>query len=131
MTNLLSKIIFPTLIWCVIFETPALSQTYNFRNYSVEDGLAFVQVSAIYQDSKGFLWSGGYGGLSRFDGITFTNYGLKDGLNNNFVISVWISFIRDLHLNLMISKSMRPLNILLFYLVSYKNVGIGRLKSNG
>ena len=86
--KLFSKIILPVLCCCIVFEKCAISQTYNFRNYSAEDGLAFVQVSAIYQDSKGFLWSGGYGGLSRFDGISFINYGLKDGLNNNFVTSI-------------------------------------------
>jgi len=42
--------------------------------------LPFVQVSALFQDSKGYLWSGGYGGLSRFDGKTFLNYNKKKGL---------------------------------------------------
>jgi ligand-binding sensor domain-containing protein len=63
----------------------ATAQTYNFRNYSVEDGLAFINVSAIYQDSSGYLWCGGYGGVSRFDGFTFTNFGPRDGLANNAV----------------------------------------------
>ena len=34
----------------------------------------------MYQDSKGYLWSGGYGGLSRFDGKEFLNYNPKNGL---------------------------------------------------
>ena len=31
------------------------AQTYNFKTYSVEDGLGQSQVRAIFQDSKGFL----------------------------------------------------------------------------
>lgn len=61
------------------------AQSYFFRNYSVEDGLPFIDVSTIFQDSKGNLWSGGYGGLSKFDGNSFTNYSPKEGLLNHFV----------------------------------------------
>ncbi|HQQ93296.1 MAG TPA: two-component regulator propeller domain-containing protein [Bacteroidia bacterium] len=55
-------------------------QQYFFKNYSVESGLPFIQVACMYQDGNGYLWSGGYGGLSRFDGKTFKNYTKKDGL---------------------------------------------------
>jgi len=53
-----------------------------FRNYSVENGLPFIQVNYIYQDSKGYLWVGGYGGLSKFDGNLFQNFSPKNGLVN-------------------------------------------------
>lgn len=66
----------------------AQSQTYNFRNYSVEHGLPFIQVYTIFQDSKGNLWSGGYGGLSRFNGKTFTNYSPRNGLADHWVTSI-------------------------------------------
>jgi ligand-binding sensor domain-containing protein len=75
------------LLLCLLPETGA-AQSYFFRNYSVEDGLPFVNVSAIYQDRNGNLWTGGYGGLSRFDGISFTNYSPKDGLLNHFVTCI-------------------------------------------
>jgi len=42
--------------------------------------LPFIQISCTFQDSKGYLWSGGYGGLSRFDGKEFLNYNPKNGL---------------------------------------------------
>lgn len=64
------------------------AQSYFFKNYSVDDGLPFVQVSAIYQDSKGNLWTGGYGGLSKFDGYSFKNYTPHDGLANYSVTSI-------------------------------------------
>ncbi len=64
------------------------AQSTFFRNYSVEDGLPFTNVSTVFQDSKGNLWSGGYGGLSKFDGISFTNFAPKDGLLNHFVTTI-------------------------------------------
>jgi ligand-binding sensor domain-containing protein len=47
-----------------------------------------VQVSTLYQDSKGYLWSGGYGGLSRFDGKTFLNFNKKKGLIDHNVNAI-------------------------------------------
>ncbi len=64
------------------------SQSYNFRNYSVDQGLPFVQVFTIYQDSKGYLWTGGYGGLSKFDGFSFQNYSPLNGLPNHWVNAI-------------------------------------------
>jgi ligand-binding sensor domain-containing protein len=64
------------------------AQSLNFRNYSVDDGLPFVDVYTIFQDSKGYLWSGGYGGLSSFDGKHFTNYSPKNGLPDYWVTSI-------------------------------------------
>ena len=62
--------------------------SYYFKNYSVEDGLPFVDVSVIFQDHNGNLWSGGYGGLSRFDGVSFKNYTPKNGLLNHSVTAI-------------------------------------------
>ena len=76
------------LIFCVLTLLPivkSVAQSYFFRNYSVEDGLPYINVSAIFQDRKGNLWSGGYGGLSKFDGNSFTNYTPQEGLLNHSV----------------------------------------------
>lgn len=64
------------------------AQSSYFRNYSVEHGLPFVQVQTIFQDSKGYLWSGGYGGLSRFDGNTFINFSPRNGLVSHSVTTI-------------------------------------------
>ncbi len=42
----------------------------------------------MYQDVNGYLWSGGFGGLSRFDGKTFLNYNLKNGLIDHKVNAI-------------------------------------------
>lgn len=65
-----------------------LSQQFFFRNYTAENGLPFVQVACMHQDARGYLWSGGYGGLSRFDGKTFQNYNKRDGLSDQNVNAI-------------------------------------------
>jgi len=74
----------------VLFSpVPLFGQHYSFRNYSIEDGLAQSQVYVIFQDSKGYLWIGTYGGgLNRYDGNTFANYSIKDGLSDNVIFSI-------------------------------------------
>lgn len=76
------------LVSCTLFFSLCFGQSYHFKNYSAEQGLPFVQVYAVFQDSKGNLWTGGYGGLSKFDGKTFTNYSPKNGLANHWVTSI-------------------------------------------
>ncbi|MFL5728164.1 MAG: two-component regulator propeller domain-containing protein [Cytophagaceae bacterium] len=62
------------------------AQQYNFRNYSIGEGLAQSQVYAVEEDYRGNVWFGTRGGgLSRFDGINFYNYTTDEGLVNNYV----------------------------------------------
>ncbi len=62
------------------------AQTYDFRNYNVEDGLAQSQVLCVFQDSKGYMWFGtGGGGASMFDGKTFQNFTPENGLLSNTI----------------------------------------------
>jgi ligand-binding sensor domain-containing protein len=75
-------------LFCCLFSISLCGQSYNFRNYSVEEGLPFIGVSAIYQDIRGNLWVGGYGGLSKFNGKSFFNYSPKNGLANHSVLSI-------------------------------------------
>src|SRR3990172_12543118 len=88
----MKKIFFFQLVFSffalILFPFQEFAQSYNFQNYSVEDGLPFVDVSTIFQDSKGNLWSGGYGGLSKFDGNSFSNYSPKNGLLNHAVTCI-------------------------------------------
>ncbi len=75
---------------------PAIAQVVSdqdgnnikFSHLTVEDGLPSNNVAAILQDSQGFMWIGtNDGGLSKFDGIEFTNYindpNDSDSLPNN------------------------------------------------
>ncbi|MBL7756846.1 MAG: HAMP domain-containing histidine kinase [Chitinophagaceae bacterium] len=52
----------------------------NIRHYTNENGLPAIGVTGIQLDkSNGFLWIGTQGGLVRFDGRNFTNFGLVKG----------------------------------------------------
>ena len=64
LTRLLSHI----ALWVLLPVAPVLAQQYNFRNYSVADGLAQSQVYDLVEDLRGYIWMGTRGGgLSRFD----------------------------------------------------------------
>src|SRR4029453_11109303 len=44
------------------------------------DGLTGDFIIPLFRDSRGFLWFSTRDGLSRFDGVRFTSYGMADGL---------------------------------------------------
>jgi len=50
------------------------------RVYTIDDGLAGVEIHAVLQDSRGFLWIATESGLSRFDGTRFVEYDPRQGL---------------------------------------------------
>jgi len=65
------------------------AQTYDFRNFNVEDGLAQSQILSICQDKNGSIWFGtNSGGVSRYDGNKFTTFSENDSLINNVVYSI-------------------------------------------
>lgn len=81
----------PLYFSCALFLFACLNlsaQQYSFINYSIENGLAQSQVQTIFQDDKGYLWLGTYGGLSRYDGKSFINYSKEDGLLDNRINSI-------------------------------------------
>ena len=59
-------------IFLVIGSISAKAQTA--RLYTSTDGLANSHVHDIMQDSKGFIWISTENGLSRFDGVKFSNF---------------------------------------------------------
>ncbi len=61
------------------------SQSYQCRNYGIENGITQPYIYTINQDKNGYLWVGTGEGLFRFDGTKFQNFSTKDGLADNFV----------------------------------------------
>jgi ligand-binding sensor domain-containing protein/serine phosphatase RsbU (regulator of sigma subunit) len=79
---------FFSLLSGFVFVT-ATAQTYDFRNFNVEDGLAQSQVLSMCQDHHGNIWFGtNSGGVSRYDGNKFFNLTENDSLINNVVFSI-------------------------------------------
>jgi len=69
----------------LLVSMPATAQRYAIRNLTPEDGLPSSQIFALYQDAKGYLWTGSPGGLSRYDGIGFTTFSRAHGLENQSI----------------------------------------------
>ena len=59
-----------------------------FRNLTTDDGLISNQVTAVYRDSKGFLWIGTYEGLDRYDAYRFTHFSAADGMPGKYVSGI-------------------------------------------
>ena len=77
---------FLSLLFILVYNFPIWTQPFNFRNYSVGEGVAQSQVFAVLADSRGFIWLGTQGGgLSRFDGRVFRTFTQQDGLSGNVV----------------------------------------------
>ena len=57
----------------------------SYRQYTMRDGLPQMQIWSMFQDSRGYMWIGTKGGLSRFNGEKFTNFTEKDGLADNLI----------------------------------------------
>ncbi|MCE3278283.1 MAG: Response regulator containing a CheY-like receiver domain and a domain protein [Bacteroidetes bacterium] len=76
-------------ILCLVFLhaicISAVAQQYNFKNYTPKNGLVGSVINNIFQDSKGFIWFGAQGGVSRFDGKNFKNFTKENGLVANDV----------------------------------------------
>ena len=65
------------------------SQEYSYVHYSPTEGLVQSQITCFFQDSKGFIWLGTKGGVSRFSGSNFKNYTINEGLASNFIYNIF------------------------------------------
>jgi ligand-binding sensor domain-containing protein/serine phosphatase RsbU (regulator of sigma subunit) len=66
----------------------SFGQQYNIKLYGTKDGLVNSIVKTIFLDSKGYLWFGTQGGISRFDGKKFENFTDKNGLVGNDITCI-------------------------------------------
>lgn len=72
------------------FQKELVAQSYDFKSYTVSDGLPHGQINDLVQDRKGFMWIGTTAmGLVRFDGHEFITYGIANGLKDDMVITLF------------------------------------------
>ncbi len=77
-------------VWAATNKGILVFEDYKLvKNYTEKDGLPNNLSSVVYEDSKGGLWFGGYGGLSKFEDGKFINYTTKDGLTGNYVRTIY------------------------------------------
>lgn len=80
-----------SLLFTVCFLLPVFSvfaQQYAFKKYTIRDGLPQSQVLAVTEDEKGYIWLSTKDGVSRFDGLHFTNYFEKDGIARDLYYTI-------------------------------------------
>ncbi|MGM0463027.1 MAG: two-component regulator propeller domain-containing protein [Bacteroidota bacterium] len=65
----------------------SFAQTYQFKNYGVNEELPHPFVYTVNQDNNGFIWIGTGNGLCRFDGYDFHMSYLSDSLETAFPLS--------------------------------------------
>ncbi len=67
----------------------SFSQTFNFENISLENGLPQAQVTCIKEDTRGYLWVGTQGGgVACYDGIKFKIFDESSGIAGNIITSI-------------------------------------------
>src|SRR5882724_6157139 len=57
----------------------------TFRSWQREQGLPQNSVRALAQTSDGYLWIGSDDGITRFDGVRFVSFGMREGLRSGRV----------------------------------------------
>lgn len=83
-----SKWIFATLLCFQMGLVCAQNQYQTFTNYTIDDGFQSMINYDVVQDQRGYIWIATDAGISRFNGKDFKNFGLKEGLEQNEVVSM-------------------------------------------
>jgi len=80
-----------SLILALIFAFHnLLGQTYQFKEYGIEEGLSHPFVYTISEDDDGFIWIGTGEGLCKFDGYKFDVSAEDDSLTDGFVTTSYL-----------------------------------------
>ena len=70
-----------------LLVVPARAQRYTFKQYI--DGLGNLNVTCLLQDHAGYLWVGTQGGLYRYDGASFQQFGRAEGLQSAYITNLF------------------------------------------
>ena len=71
-----------------VLTRPARAQQVFLRQFGPTEGLGAPFIYALAQDRQGYLWLGTGDGLVRYDGSHFVRFTQKDGLAEDFVVSL-------------------------------------------
>ncbi len=78
------------LINFLILSVLSYTQDFPYKKFTISDGLAQSQVIALEIDAKERIWAGtNGGGISIYDGVSFTNYTNKEGLTSDYIYSLF------------------------------------------
>jgi signal transduction histidine kinase/ligand-binding sensor domain-containing protein/DNA-binding response OmpR family regulator len=91
----MKRIGFYIIIGLALVSVTANAQTeqFKFKHLNINHGLTYNEISAIFKDSKGFIWIGTTSGLNRFDGygVRSFRHDARDStsLNHNTISRVF------------------------------------------
>ncbi len=81
------------ILFSVSLSSNAQNETLHFEHIGIEEGLSNETVTAILQDSKGYIWIGTMDGLNKYDGYSFTKYQFdpfdSNSLSQNIIYTIW------------------------------------------
>lgn len=93
------KSIYRTSIVCLLLvfslnrQGFAQNENLRFDHIGIEEGLSNENVTAILQDSRGYIWFGTAEGLNKYDGYTFTKYKFdpldSNSLSQNLIYTIF------------------------------------------
>lgn len=77
-------------IWLGTYEGLARFDGIQFKVFDTSNTpeMKSDRVRVMHEDSRGILWIGTYAGLLRYKDGYFKNYTTKDGLSNDFILSI-------------------------------------------
>ena len=78
----------PAILLLLFLHTSLLSQIKIHKELTLDDGLVQNQVTAMIQDSKGYIWFATYDGVSKWDGIHFENIQTHNGMLSPIVLDI-------------------------------------------
>lgn len=77
------------LIICLLIQINSQAQIPGLTQFTTNNGLSSNTVYDTTQDSDGFMWFATDYGVSKFDGLTFKNFTIADGLPGNEILSFY------------------------------------------
>ena len=80
--------IFVSILFCFSFAIANAQIQYKFNHFTTDEGLPSNSIYSITEDKIGNIILGTDNGLSVFNGNDFTNYSVKDGLINPYIVGV-------------------------------------------
>lgn len=80
----------------LLFAHTLLAQAYQFKTYSVDNGISQPYIYTINQDRNAYLWIGTGEGLCKFDGVSFKSFYTTDGIAENFITASYLDDNRNL-----------------------------------
>jgi ligand-binding sensor domain-containing protein len=64
------------------------TSAFYIKTYMAVNGLPDSYTLDVFQDKQKYIWIGTYSGLSRFDGKTFANFGIKNGFTDLYINAI-------------------------------------------